>query len=235
MPSMFSFGINGGTWSLSVEVFFYILFPILMPIIVNNRKAALIVLLFVSFVISFNVILTNHDDSSVNDYFYANPLMRLPEFCAGILGRALLGAVEPDKSKPFIIFSISCLLLLIVTSFKYSSMGYNFMGYQLVITPLFVMIIYGLHKMKHNCVVNSIHLRYLGLISYSFYLWQFVSMELGRYLYGIGFNPYICVIISFVCNVLLASFSYHFIENKLRIKMNKLHERLSSTKSSAPV
>jgi len=40
--SMFNLGMNGGTWSLTVEMFLYFLFPFLMILLNKNGKVSLI-------------------------------------------------------------------------------------------------------------------------------------------------------------------------------------------------
>ena len=65
---------------------------------------------------------------------------------------------------------------------------------------------------------NNKLLEYLGMISYSFYLWQFTAIEFGMWLIKFfpAINLHVVVLIMFSINTLVASISYHFLEEKVR-------------------
>jgi peptidoglycan/LPS O-acetylase OafA/YrhL len=53
-PSMFNVGINGGTWSLGVEMFLYFLFPFLMLLSRDSAKILIPAIVF-TLVVGSNV------------------------------------------------------------------------------------------------------------------------------------------------------------------------------------
>jgi peptidoglycan/LPS O-acetylase OafA/YrhL len=118
-PSMFKLGINGGAWSLTVEMFLYLLFPLVM--------------------------------------------------------------IWSGKSPRI---AIAGVILSISSSIFYSN------------RPL----------------------EYLDLISYSFYLWQFAAIELGKKI--IIWLPWaslhLVVLAAFIMNVVLSALSYHLVEERAR-------------------
>ena len=54
-PKMFELGINSGTWSISVEAFFYLLFPIIIVLFLKKPFTLLSLGLFLSLVININI------------------------------------------------------------------------------------------------------------------------------------------------------------------------------------
>ena len=76
-PSMFKLGINGGTWSLTVEMFLYLLFPLVLPLCGKSPRIA-IAGTAIALIVSFNVNFENSDP------LYSNPVFRLGDFLCGI-------------------------------------------------------------------------------------------------------------------------------------------------------
>lgn len=76
-PSMFRLGINGGTWSISVEMFLYLLFPLVMLWSGKSPRIA-IAGIVLAVIVSFNVSLEKSDP------VYANPVFRLADFVCGV-------------------------------------------------------------------------------------------------------------------------------------------------------
>ena len=99
------FGFNAVAWSISVEVFFYILFPAFNSLRTSKlflRSSFLsVMLLLFSFCIqlfAFPEFSPHHLDSIVWEGFtYINPLFRLPEFIFGILAARLFMHVSTSS------------------------------------------------------------------------------------------------------------------------------------------
>ena len=97
LPS-FYFGFNAVTWTISVELFFYLLFPFL-----NSLKFSYLFRFFLFYtllLLSFSLVISSlslpgfsvaHFDSVVwQGLIYINPFFRLPEFVLGIIGSRAL-------------------------------------------------------------------------------------------------------------------------------------------------
>jgi peptidoglycan/LPS O-acetylase OafA/YrhL len=81
----FNLGYNAVSWSLSVEMFFYLLFPLLR----SRFFAAGAVATHLLFVAALGIQSVQSIEASAPSFFYFNPLARLAEFCLGILASDL--------------------------------------------------------------------------------------------------------------------------------------------------
>lgn len=215
--NMFRLGLNSGTWSLSIEAFFYLLFPLFL-LVFRNKPYILFVVAFVyTAIINVNVILENYSVFENIKTHYSNPIMRLNEFMIGIafyfLKESRLDAWFPRilKSPIFISF-----LIVLASVCPLSSLEFSFMGFHFCLVPLFGLFIYNLHVNGLIIIENRIMV-YLGKISYSFYIWQFFALEVGKYcLNDIGLSMNYTVLLVLSVNILLSSLSYHIIEVNFR-------------------
>ena len=95
--------------------------------------------------------------------------------------------------------------------------GYAYMGLHFFIIPLFGLLIFNFHNMKYGPMKNSFAINYLGKISYSFYMWQFIAIAYGKYLSeNYTINSWYVMLIALSINIILSSISYHLIEEKFR-------------------
>jgi peptidoglycan/LPS O-acetylase OafA/YrhL len=205
--NIFAIGINGGTWSLTVEMFLYFLFPFLILLSAKSPKI-LIASLLIAAITSFNV----HADKS--EYIYANPVFRLADFMCG-MGFYFLK--DKFKAVKFANLVHSVIVVLLICAIIKLGSDYQYMGGQFAIVPLFGAWIAMVYHSKSKIYNNKI-LEYLGLISYSFYLWQFVAMELGKKLAKIypDISMHLLFLAAFTINLTVGALSYHFIEEKAR-------------------
>jgi peptidoglycan/LPS O-acetylase OafA/YrhL len=75
-------GLNFPSWSISTEAFFYLLFPLALPLARSVRSpVATILLMLAMWAILLATALLVHAD----ELFWYNPAVRLPEFLVGIL------------------------------------------------------------------------------------------------------------------------------------------------------
>lgn len=206
-PNIFAIGINGGTWSLTVEMFLYFLFPFLILLSSKSPKI-LIASLLIAAITSFNV----HADKS--EYIYAAPVFRLADFMCG-MGFYFLKDKFKEVKFANLLHSV-IVILLILACIKLGN-DYQYMGGQFVIVPLFGAWIAMVYHSKSKIYNNKIF-EYLGLISYSFYLWQFVAMELAKKLVKIypDINAHLLFLSAFTMNLVVSAFSYHLIEERAR-------------------
>lgn len=206
--SMFSIGLNGGTWSLTVEAFLYFLFPFLM-ILIGKSPKLLPVAIGIVLTISLNVY------ANMTDYVYANPVMRIGDFLCGMSFYFIKDRFTNRRFSGLLhIFTI---VLLLIACTHLGSSRYSYMLGQGIIVPLFGLWITLLYHSKVKILDNSL-MRYLGKISYSFYLWQFATITIGLKIlkYDPKFNTHILVISGLFLTVMLSSLSYHFWEERWR-------------------
>ena len=92
IPS-FYFGYNAVAWSISCELFFYLLFPFLirlkLPKLLSLLAFISIICCLLSLLLSFSSLsfFSRHslDSLSIHGFVYINPIFRIPEFFLGIL------------------------------------------------------------------------------------------------------------------------------------------------------
>ena len=106
---------NGPAWSLSVEAFFYLLFPFVAPAIFRLKPRSLLVATLVFWIASLvgplTALVTTHFD---RNFWMFNPLVRLPEFLLGIaLGKFWLTRKRGDFDRYLPHVAIASALLLV--------------------------------------------------------------------------------------------------------------------------
>jgi peptidoglycan/LPS O-acetylase OafA/YrhL len=206
-PNIFVIGINGGTWSLTVEMFLYFLFPFLILLSAKSPKI-LIFSLLIAAITNLNVFIDK------SEYIYANPVIRLADFMCG-MGFYFL----KDKFKGIGFSNLFHLIIIILLICACGNLGndFQYMGGQFIIVPLFGAWIVMVYHSKSKIYNNKI-LEYLGLISYSFYLWQFVAIELGKILIKIypDLSLQFMILIALILNLAISALSYHFYEERVR-------------------
>lgn len=216
-PNMFKLGPNGGTWSISVEFFFYFLFPALVILFAKKPKALLLTGLTMSLIITINIHGLSHSNQhNIASFFvcYFNPIMRVDEFMVGI-AFYLLNKKGSLEKLPRILKSSWFISLLIFTLTQ--SHNNTYMGLNLLIIPLFGLLIFNLHNLKYGPMKNSRILNYLGKVSYSFYMWQFICLKFGIFLSNhYGFNAWNIMLMALAINIVISAISYHLIEEKIR-------------------
>ena len=203
-PSMFPIGLNGGTWSLTVEIFLYFLFPFLM-ILSGQSPKILIVAIIVTVIANLNV---------KTDYMYANPIFRVGDFLCGLGFYFFRQKIKDLKFGNYLHLITITLLFLACRKFGYGS---HLMQGQFIIVPLFGLWITMVFYSK-SPIYNNKYLEYLGLISYSFFLWQSIAIILGKKLIRMypDFNLHLLVVMAFVVTFCISAVSYHLLEERTR-------------------
>ncbi|TKW62059.1 MAG: acyltransferase [Blastochloris viridis] len=216
---MFPFGLNGGTWSLTVEMFLYALFPFIL--LVSGRSAKILWLAFgLSLLVTLNAIFGKPD------YLYANPVMRLADFMAGIGFYTIKDKLLFRRRD----VHIGVIVLLIVSTVFLANRD-NYMGCQTLTIFLFGAWIACIFHSKHWFYTNK-PMVFCGLISYSFYLWQFLAIETGKHLLHLG--PTVATLIAFGMNLSLSVLSYSLLEEPARKAILKKSGQWTHIQTGAP-
>ena len=217
------------TWSLSVEEQFYILFPLLFLFLAKNFKNFFYISLLI--LIIFSILFAeyfNQNHRLIN--FYILP-SRIWELCAG----SLIAYIHsfPKKFNFLLNYSnnistnyISLFGILIITfSVFFFRNELNHPSYK-TLFPVFgtCLIIYCINYKKNliNTVLKFKPLVYIGLISYSLYLWHYPILSFVNYL-DLYKEEKISLIFIITLIVLLSIFTFHFIEKPARNKKNKFY------------
>ena len=215
---------NPPGWSLSTEMFFYLSFPFIAPVIFRLDKTKL--LFIVSWILPALIYLLlwkgagmDVEEGQLATFWRSFPLLRLTDFIAGIcLGKWFAERNSEVTIKSQATSSIYFWLLLIcgVVAVAVNPEWPRGIWVRLVLLPIFTGMIYILAKGKicgSELFTNSVS-HSLGNASYALYVlhvpWLFYMNHLRSSLgmeYGVGF-----FILYLSTTVLLSVFAYKYIE-----------------------
>lgn len=201
------------TWSLSVEEQFYIVFPIILLILYNYKKTLYIFLsvgFFLSLFFSYYLTLIHFDTA-----FYF-PITRAWELLAG----AFCGIFLYKTSLRIGLYFAEILSFLGLTLIFYSYITFNnqtlfpYISALIPVVGCMLFIIASQNSYLVKKIFSNKIIVYIGLISYSLYLWHHSIFSLTRHLDIFEKNKLILIIISFILSIL----TYHSIERRFRNK-----------------
>ncbi|MBM6583760.1 acyltransferase [Microvirga sp. BT689] len=181
-PTMMSFWNVGASWSLSVEAFFYALFPAAQPVINKIPNRGLTLILLTAFVASVLPGLSMHLIGANGANYYILPIFRLPEFIVGVaLGTAYRrGFRLPHSELVFIVASVVLVAgLASVPASYYVDMNW-------LAVPCFSAVILAAAQIKAGWLRSILTAKWLvfsGHASYCFYSFQvliiFIAHQYG--------------------------------------------------------
>ncbi len=222
---------NFPAWSLSVEMFFYIVFPLVFNYIykrLNPKYSIIIVVIF--FIISQIVLMVlrsgadflNPSSIFVNHGFiYYSPIMHLNEFLVGnIAGLFLLSKI---KQKNYDIHIVIVFVLIILT-LKYNSVFELHNG---MLALLFVPLILLLSA-NNGILTKLLTMKlpvFLGEISYGIYILQYPvnqlwTLQIAPCLNVSNATCYFYLYLLFL--IILSAISYKIVEVPLRRLINEI-------------
>lgn len=201
------------TWSLAVEMQFYVFFPLL--ILCLPRSCHLPVLSLIALVLfawsGVQVSLGQQDK------LYFSLIARVPEF--------MVGAIVAIGMRRAVISSLLSTLLgvlgavLLIFGFLFIDKE-SFPGFLSIVPCVGTAAIIVARRGPINDLLSTRGLVWLGGISYSLYLWHwpvlaFIRYYTGQYELGSGW-----VVLALIASLALAWLSYHFVEVPGRRKSN---------------
>lgn len=217
-PNLFMIGINGGTWSLSVEMFFYLLFPLLLVALRSSKSLAVAPFLIVLalWIVSFTPGLVDlvYPANDAWRFYYSAPPYRMAEFALGI---AVAVAWKRGIVAPQLWWVGLSGIAFVAGCFVFDGMqGQNLAFLNIVAVPFFAcLIVYAAHR-RPRPLEWRIPV-YLGEISYGIYIFQFVFLQyVFPALHHAGLGPMAITLIGLTITVAVASFSFHWFETPIR-------------------
>ena len=198
-------------WSLGVEEQFYIFFPVFFYLIkkffknINNLIWIILVITFLSFLL--NIFLLNI--GGFNPAFFLLP-SKVWNFGFGILAMLLLVKKKQVHNNLEIIF----LIILIIISFYYQipNLPINF---PIVFFSFMLLRKRFPKKFLFDFIINNKLIQYVGLISFSLYLWHWPIIVFIEYYFVYDFNNFYRIL-GLLISILLSIISYHLIELNYR-------------------
>lgn len=209
------------TWSLSLEEQFYIVYPtILLGLFIYLKKRIEIILIIgiLLSVIFASIITVNHQ--SFNYYMLPS---RAWEFLFGaLLGVKLdqTNSNENKKTKQFLALIGFIVLLLSFALFDDSNFHPSYLTL-IPVTATYLIIQNTSEDSLTNKVLTIPALIFIGLISYSFYLWHHPIFSFAKIL-DIGQESILIKTLIIFISILLGFITYKFIEKPFRNEGEKI-------------
>jgi peptidoglycan/LPS O-acetylase OafA/YrhL len=242
---------NAVAWSLSVEAFFYVLFPFLLLVLVRRSQQQLLLIAaaswLTSLVFSGSYVVLNPDHLSVvnADVLGAfwlnalkfNPLARLPEFLLGMAcGFLFLRSRRESKlALPLVLSGIAALLVVVYFS---AVIPYPIL-HTALLAPAFAAIVYGFAlRPNWGAILENRWIVLCGDASYSLYLLH--SMIVGMYFHSttgqLRYQSPMGILVFVLIAVSISALVYRFIEEPARRKLNPRRKpQLGSIETQPPL
>jgi peptidoglycan/LPS O-acetylase OafA/YrhL len=232
--------LNPPGWSLSVEAFFYLMFPFLILWLVRlSFKRLLTVGLFIwllSMSVSLLYVVVDPDGmgsgSAATDAFWMNvlkfgPMVRFPEFVIGMVVGKVFLAQRGNENSMGGVFSVLASIIIITALGFSSSLPYPLIHNSLL-APVFALLIYGLAS-NRGMIASFLSLPSLVLLGEASYALYLTHLPLSRYMnklaktFGVdGFTSVSFFIVYSIVAVLLSIAILKLIEDPARRAIRKL-------------
>lgn len=216
------FDFNAVSWSLSVEMFFYLLFPFLIKF--RNRYLVLITL----FLLTIKIINPFEAIGKTHAFLYIFPLFRLPDFIIGILlyriRKKYTFASIPSLTSLYQIVSVMILIIFMLL-LKKVNISYRYDIYHIIPMALIIYSFSFSNGILGKCLSNKF-LVILGESSFSLYM---IHQLVIRYMINrVGLEnlnwklPVSMILISIV----LSLFMFKYLETPLKNIIMDVFNRL---------
>ncbi|AYY85942.1 acyltransferase [Chryseobacterium indologenes] len=208
-------------WSISVEMFFFLCFPLLLKLYKSGINSK-IYFIIIPLIWLITQVLTNYivrfgdfdisNNLKLREFIYYNPIMHINEFLLGNLaGIFFIRKMKPGNYDVAVVVTVA----LCVLTIKFVPLEFHNGLLAIVFVPLIILICANTGLITK--VFNHKILVYLGSISYSLYIIQYplhilFSQFSEKYAFIESHSFYYYVILLIICSIL----SYELIENPCR-------------------
>ncbi|KOS08214.1 hypothetical protein AM493_05100 [Flavobacterium akiainvivens] len=195
------------TWTIAIEMKVYLLLPLLLFWV--KRKLLVPVITCVSILLLlYGTYLIEIDNASAQAYYAL--LVRIPEFCVGVLLALLLkGRGISGRFKTY--SGICGLAILFLCAFLFSHET-HFPGLAALLPCIGAVLLLLANDGPVHKLLCTKPLEFTGTLSYSLYLWHWPIIAFVRYYYDVNEFPVIQTLLIVVATFAVAWVSYTFVE-----------------------
>lgn len=206
------------TWSLAIEMQFYLLLPVLL-VFIPERFLRWVVWVSIFLLFSFGIVLVADGDKKAA--YFSLPV-RAPEFLIGVLLAVYARSDSWEERLLAFRFVKDILviigLIMIFSSFLFINENLNVPGFLIALPCVGAACVIAGHGGRVTSVLSSRPLVWVGTISYSLYIWHWPVLALARYINGTYRLTPSLLVASMITIVALAYLSYKLIETPFRRK-----------------
>lgn len=171
--------LNGPSWSISNEMFFYTCFPFLFLAILKNKKSFLIAFIVISLLFVASVPYIDQNVSKLVYYF--NPFTRILDFTLGIILYYIYNNLRTktisSKAGTMLEFLSLLIFILFFASHNFIDKTYRYSMYYWV-SMSSIILAFSLQKGYISRILKNKYLVYLGEISFAFYMIHLLLIQL---------------------------------------------------------
>ena len=225
---------NGPLWSLVLEAYFYLCFPLFLILLRNVNSYKRVFAVFIAgYAIQFGLIeyflpeAEYYDLATLNVPVYTNPIIRFVEFVFGMLIYKIfvLNGIDKGKGKINLLpLLVSILVYLAVIWFGENYVPYQYSSFFVAIPAVAALVYCMLNLQWYPTGATLQFCELLGGLSYVIYCLHWPYMEMVQYFNLLPeswpYQLHLAVLVSILIG--LSYLVYHFLEFPLRRKMYKL-------------
>ena len=224
IPS-YAITLNSPAWTISVEMFFYLIFPLLLALEKRSRAmfAGLCLLLFT---ISQYLHLQHYEQrhnlpDNIIDPLFFSPVIHISQFMIGMMGGWFYKITQERPPVKWYVPVACFAATILLIEFRPDSISYH-VG---LIAPLFAMLIIAVARSRSR-VLNTRGFIFLGEISYGVYILQYPVFRYLQIIDGRHFKlPPTLFFFTSLCILLLTAATLHYaVERPLRNFINRKKE-----------
>lgn len=200
------------TWTLAVEMQFYLVLPILLMFIKHKKTLILTILTFmlISLVYGTYGVVSNN-----KGVMYYSLFARCCEFLVGVLATLLSVRDSAYVKKHSLLLSSTGISIIFISAFLIDESS-RFPGILAMVPCAGALMILVSSNNLINDILGNRHLVFTGEISYSVYLWHWPVMGFLRYYYDIYEFSLGQKFIVIILTLTVSLVSYYYIETAFR-------------------
>lgn len=230
-PQMFPYWNNGGSWSLSVEAFFYATLPAWLLLFRHFSARYLLAALVVAYALAilpgFVYLVFENRPTHGLQIFYAMPIFRLPEFVAGICVCLLAKRTSQRGFDWALIGSAFVLGVYIVAAGRVLPI---YVTHNWLVVPVVGLALFALPESRGFIArfLSSSPMVWAGRVSYCFYSFQALLLLtlISHHDSLVTMLPFlqdnlVLAISAFVILLGISGLAYHWIEEPMRVGLRR--------------